>query len=112
MNKKNIFLSFILSGLFIGLPLHAEVTGFTKSYGSHKAEKEVTIYVTSWCPYCVKLEKFLNKKKISYQKYDIEKDASGRVKYNRLGKRGIPITTVGDQVISGFDPETILTALK
>jgi len=73
--------------------------------------KKVEIFITDWCPYCRKLEKFLRPNKIKYKRYDIEKNSKGRKKYDRLGKGGVPIIKIGDQVIRGYDPEAILRAI-
>ncbi|MCA9405298.1 MAG: hypothetical protein KC684_02085 [Candidatus Omnitrophica bacterium] len=69
--------------------------------------KDVEIFVTSWCGYCRKLEAFLKKNRIKYKKYDIEKSAYGKKRHQELGGGGIPVTTIGDTVVRGYDPATI-----
>ena len=72
----------------------------------------VQIFITDWCPYCVKLENYLKREKISYKKYDIEKDPLGKKIYQELGGRGVPVTRVGNQVIHGYKPNKIKEAAK
>ncbi len=72
---------------------------------------KVEIFVTSWCPYCRKLETFLKKNQIVYTRYDVETDAKGAEIFERLGGSGVPMSRVGKEVIHGYDPEGILAAL-
>ena len=74
--------------------------------------KTVEIFVTSWCPYCMRLESFLKKNDIDYTRYDVERDAKGARIFTELGGEGVPLSRVGKQVIHGFDPERILAALN
>ncbi len=69
------------------------------------------IFVTSWCPYCRKLETFLKQNKIDYTRYDVEADAKGAEIFEKLGGTGVPMVHVGDEVIHGYDPERIFEAL-
>ena len=75
-------------------------------------KKDVEIFVTSWCPYCKKLEKFLDEKSITYKKYDVEQDPTARSKYNQLKtSEGVPVIKIGSKVLQGFDPAQVLDAL-
>ena len=73
--------------------------------------KKVEIFVTRWCPYCKALEGFLKAQRVTYTKYDIEKDAAAEREYNRLGRPGVPVTKIGNEVLSGFDQADLLAAL-
>ena len=77
-----------------------------------RAEPRVEIFVTSWCGYCQKLEKFLKSKRIQYSRYDIEKSTSARQRYQKLGGTGVPVVKVGSHVIRGYDTDAILKHLK
>ncbi|HDZ76856.1 MAG TPA: hypothetical protein ENH41_02080 [Candidatus Omnitrophica bacterium] len=79
--------------------------------GRKKTRKNVEIYVTTWCPVCTKLEKFLKKEKIKYKKYDIEKSRECRKKYKKLGGNGgVPLIKVGSEVFLGYNSQAILSA--
>ena len=74
-------------------------------------KQKVEIFVTSWCPHCRELETFLDAKKISYSRYDVERDAKGRKKYQSLGGGGVPLIKIGPQIIRGFSEQTVTQAL-
>ena len=74
--------------------------------------KKVDIFITSWCPYCRKLENFLKQNQIDYTRHDVEADAESGREFDRLGGDGVPLVRVGEQVIHGYDTKEILAALK
>jgi glutaredoxin len=82
----------------------AEYDQVVSPYSDSNSKKKVEVFVTTWCPHCKELENYLNSNKISYIRYDIEKDAVGQAKYRQLGTRGVPVTKIGSEVISGFNP--------
>ncbi|MBI5620471.1 hypothetical protein HY949_01710 [Candidatus Gottesmanbacteria bacterium] len=88
----------------------------TKSYDEPQKKPEISksveVFVTSWCPYCKKLEALLNSKGISYTRYDIEKDQSANKVFKELGGRGVPLTTVDSNIIHGYNPEAIIRLIK
>jgi len=79
-----------------------EYEKITPSADSSKSKK-MEIFVTSWCPHCRDLESYLSSKRVQYTKYDIEKDAAGKSKYDQIGVRGVPVVKLGSTVITGFD---------
>ncbi|MEE9607900.1 MAG: glutaredoxin domain-containing protein [Myxococcota bacterium] len=72
----------------------------------------VDVYLTSWCGYCRKLERFLKQHGIAYRRHDIERDERAKRRWKRLGGSGIPLTQVGSRVIQGYDPDAVLAALR
>jgi len=74
-------------------------------------QRQVSVYVTEWCPYCKKLEAFLRENQIQYTRYDIEKDVYGARRHQELGGGGIPVILVDDQVIRGFNQKALVKAL-
>lgn len=86
---------------------------FSKSRSKKALQsKKVTIYVTEWCPYCRKLEAFLEKEKIKYIRKDIEKDSEAARQYRSLSGTGVPLVTIGKTVLKGFSPARILEELS
>ena len=73
--------------------------------------KKVEIFVTSWCPYCRKIESFLKKEKIEFTRYDVEQDPKGAAIFSSIGGTGVPVIRVDKQVIHGYDPDAVLAAL-
>lgn len=72
----------------------------------------VEIFVTSWCPYCRALEKFLTRRQIPFTRYDVEHDAKGIAVYQELGAGGVPIIRIdGTNILRGFSIEALEEAL-
>lgn len=69
---------------------------------------EVTVYTTPTCPWCTKLKNYLDEKGVPYQEVNVALDNEAAKNLIDLsGQRSVPVTTVGDQVIVGFDPESL-----
>lgn len=72
----------------------------------------VEVFVTDWCPYCRRLEAFLQDEDVPYVRKNIEEDPTARAEHAELGGGGIPVTRIGgDQVVRGFRPEVIAQLL-
>jgi glutaredoxin len=71
--------------------------------GAFNKDALVQIYVADWCSHCKALEKFLISEKISYNKYDIEKDPDASSLYEIHGS--VPISKIGNNIVVGFDAE-------
>ena len=64
----------------------------------------VTVYSTKGCPYCRMAKAFLDKHGVTYTSVDVGEDAGAARKMIELsGQRGVPVITVDDEVIVGFD---------
>ncbi len=70
---------------------------------------QVEVFMTSWCGYCKKMVRFLNKKGIPYTAYDIEKDSAAARTYRELGGNGVPVVRVGSHVIHGYNPDAVMS---
>lgn len=73
---------------------------------------EVVLYATSWCGYCRKTRALLKAYDITYTEFDIERSSEGKRRFDRLGGHGVPVVTVGSHVIHGYDPDTLINALR
>ncbi len=71
----------------------------------------VVIYTTQWCPYCRVLRNTLTDYNIPFQEYDTEKSIQGFMGYWALRGKGVPLSVIGEQVIHGYDGQTITDAL-
>jgi glutaredoxin len=69
----------------------------------------VEVYVTDWCPYCQRLEAYLQEKQVPYVRYNVEKDAAAAREHDKMtgGDGGIPVTRIGSQVVQGYRPEVL-----
>ena len=66
--------------------------------------KSVTVYSTKGCPYCRMAKAFLDKQGVTYTSVDVGEDVAAAKKMIEIsGQRGVPVITVDDEVIVGFD---------
>jgi len=64
----------------------------------------VTVYSTKTCPYCRMAKALLEKLGVAYTSVDVGEDTDAAKKIIALsGQRGVPVITVDDEVIVGFD---------
>jgi glutaredoxin len=73
---------------------------------------QVTLFTTSWCGYCKRARAYLNKVGIPFVEYDVERDAIGKRKYEKLNGRGVPVILVGDQRMNGFSAPSLEKLLR
>ena len=68
----------------------------------------VTVYSTQNCPYCRMAKAFLEKNNVPYESIDVGSDEKAARKMIELsGQRGVPVITVDDEVIVGFDSQRL-----
>jgi len=78
-----------------------------------KADNQVELYVTSWCPYCTQALEYFRSQGVQVKVYDIEKDRNAAArKENMDGDGGVPFAVVNGQYISGYSPEEYSRALR
>ena len=66
--------------------------------------KDVKIYTTPWCPYCVRAKRLLERKGVAYQEIDVAGDDEARQRLSeRTGRRTVPQIFIGDQHVGGSD---------
>ncbi len=64
----------------------------------------VTIYTTSWCPYCRAAKDLLTKKGVAYEEIDVERTAGARSEMaGRAGRTSVPQIFVGERHLGGCD---------
>ncbi len=70
--------------------------------------RTVTVYSTKNCPYCRMAKAFLEKQGILYTSIDVGADAAAAQKMIALsGQRGVPVITVDEEVIVGYDSQRL-----
>jgi len=75
-------------------------------------KNEVVVFGFESCPYCVKVENLLKKHRIPYKDMDVQKSKVAKKKFQKIGGRGVPVTIIGEQKLSGWSEEKILALLK
>ncbi|MES2105008.1 MAG: glutaredoxin family protein [Pseudomonadota bacterium] len=76
------------------------------------AQPEVILYGTTWCGYCAAARKFFAENGIRYTELDVEKTTEGYTGHKKLGGGGVPVITVGDQVLHGYSEEALSQSLR
>jgi len=79
--------------------------------------KTVSMYTLSTCPWCFKTKKYFTDHHIpfTYIDYDLADEATQAKILKELdaaGATGFPFVKIGDEVISGYQPQRFASALK
>lgn len=70
--------------------------------------RKVTIYSTEHCPYCRMAKAFLQKNGVPFESIDVGRDeVQARKMIELSGQRGVPVITIDDEVIVGFDVQRL-----
>ena len=76
------------------------------------SDKEVIVYTAPGWPWCNRAKEFLSRKGISYLEYDIAKDTDKAKEMVQKSKQmGVPVITVDNEVIVGFNQTQLNTQL-
>lgn len=103
----------IILAAFALLQYWASTNRPLQSVPEHMAtEGDVVLYATSWCGYCQKTREMLADQGVRYVEYDIEKSDVGLRQYVALNGNGVPVLTVGREVVHGFNESRIRDLLK
>jgi len=74
--------------------------------------KIVSIYSTPTCHFCQMAKDFLKEHKIAYTEFDVAHDLERRQEMiQKSGQMGVPVITIGEEIIVGFDREKIAASL-
>jgi glutaredoxin-like YruB-family protein len=74
--------------------------------------KNVTIYSTPNCTYCKMTKEYLTEHGIAFTEHDVAADAAKREEMIEISEQmGVPVTTIGDNVVIGFDKDMIASLL-
>ena len=66
--------------------------------------KKVTVYTTSYCPYCTRAKNLLKGKNISFEEIDLTNDDKTRMELEeKTGWMTVPMIFIGDEFIGGAD---------
>ena len=75
--------------------------------------KNVMVYSTSHCPYCIKLKDFLKQNNVKYVEYNVEEDKEkANEMVEKSGQMGVPVIDIDGTVIVGFDKQAVAKALR
>jgi glutaredoxin 3 len=75
--------------------------------------KDIKVFSTPSCPYCVLVKDYLDKKDIKYEYIDLTQQQQWiQPMIKKSGQMGVPQLWIDNQVIVGFDVDAINKALK
>lgn len=73
----------------------------------------IKVYSVEWCGPCQKVKKYLDTKGVPYEVVTVaDAQADREIVLEVSGQRTVPVTTINDQVILGFNKQEIDEALK
>jgi glutaredoxin 3 len=68
------------------------------------SEPGITMYTTSWCPYCDRARRLLDAKQVAFEEIDVESAPEKRAEMQaRSGRRTVPQIFIGNQHVGGCD---------
>ena len=72
------------------------------------AQPQVTIYSTPTCHFCHMAKDFFSANQIKFTDYNVATDIAKRKEMvEKSGQMGVPVITIGDKLIVGFDQERL-----
>ncbi|MEK7600919.1 MAG: glutaredoxin domain-containing protein [Patescibacteria group bacterium] len=72
------------------------------------ATPSVTIYSTPTCHFCHAAKDFFTANGVKFSDYNVGSDLEKRKEMiEKSGQMGVPVITVGDQLVVGFDEEKL-----
>jgi glutaredoxin 3 len=73
----------------------------------------ITIYTTPTCGYCYQAKEFLSRQGVRYTEKNVAADRQAAMEMIQAsGQQGVPVITVDDQVVIGFDQPRLMQLLK
>lgn len=73
----------------------------------------LTLYVKTWCPWCVMAQRDLDGRGFKYQLIDVESDRALYDEMIRLsGQRYTPTLVAGELVLADFGPEELAAFIQ
>jgi len=77
------------------------------------AQQTVTIYSTPTCHFCGMAKEFFKANNIAYTEHDVASDIAQRKEMiEKSEQMGVPVITVGDKLVVGFDEEELRSLLS
>ena len=74
--------------------------------------KNVTVYSTPTCPFCIRAKQYLKDNKIQFEDIDVsENHEKAQEMIKKSGQMGVPVLEIGAKIIVGFDKDKIKDAL-
>jgi glutaredoxin-like YruB-family protein len=74
--------------------------------------KNIKIYSTPTCPWCVRVKQFLKENNVSFEDLDVSANqAAAEEMIQKTGQMGVPVLDIEGEIIIGFDKDKIKAIL-
>ena len=74
--------------------------------------KNVKIYSTPTCPWCIRTKQFLKDNNVAFEDKDVSTNqAAAEEMIKKTGQMGVPVLDIEGEIIVGFDKEKIKATL-
>ena len=70
-----------------------------------KTQADITIYLTQYCPYCVRAKSLLNSKEVNYTEIDagVQPELRAEMIQKSMGVTSVPQIFIGETHVGGCD---------
>jgi len=70
--------------------------------------KNIKVYSTPTCPYCIRTKQFLKDNNIIFEDIDVSADTEkAQEMMDKSGQMGVPVLDIDGEIIVGFDKDRI-----
>lgn len=69
--------------------------------------KEIFVYSSNTCPYCVSAKDYLDSKGVEYTEKNVQTDNKAKKELMEMGHMGVPVIVIDGEEILGFDQAKI-----
>ena len=74
--------------------------------------KNVKVYSTPTCPWCIRTKQFLKENNITFEDIDVSSNQQAAEEIiQKSGQMGVPVLDIDGEIVFGFDKEKIKQAL-
>jgi len=75
-------------------------------------DKNIIVYSTPSCPYCVMAKTFLKERNIPFEDVDVSRDRARAMEMvEKSGQMGVPVLDIGGSIVVGFQPNVVADLL-
>ncbi len=70
--------------------------------------KNITVYSTPTCPFCVRAKQYLKENNVQFEDIDVsENQEKAQEMIKKSGQMGVPVLEIDGKIIVGFDKDKI-----
>jgi glutaredoxin-like YruB-family protein len=75
-------------------------------------DKNIIVYSTPSCPYCVMAKTFLKERNIPFEDVDVSRDRARAMEMvEKSGQMGVPVIDIDNNILVGFQPNVMVDLL-